>query len=293
MKKIILTAVFFFTIQFLSVLICNAQTVIADSTVVTDSVTKKEKISLYIGAAYSTPLHYYGRTDSLKSSAFLPIVFIQLGKHFSITPSVIFIKNSATNFDYAASIINASYSFGKKKGIAGSISADKFFYKNQSKLVRSAQLGQAGFTLAHLNRIVNINIGASAAFSKASPDFFANAGLDHQFKFVKKKNVFLIKPAVVANAGTQNFTNSYYKNSGSILFPGSQQLVTETSKKFSLLSYEVKLDAIYAIKRFIVSITPGYVLPQNIITVPNNPSLSENAKNLFFCNAVVVYRITR
>jgi hypothetical protein len=288
MKKIILTPVLFSTVLFLCVNICNAQTIKDSNTIAT-----KEKISIYAGAAYSTPLHYYGRTDSLNSSAFLPTVLVQFGKHFSITPSVIFIKNSVTNFEYAASIINAAYSFGKQKGIAGSISADKFFYKDQNKLVRSAQLGQASFTLSHLNKIVNINTGASVAFSKEDPDYFATAGLDHQFKFVSGPNVFLIKPGISANAGTQNFTSSYYKNSGSVLFPNSQQLVTETSKKFSLLSYEAKLDVIYAVKRFIVSVTPGYVLPQNIITVPNNPSLSENAKNLFFCNAVVVYRITK
>ena len=293
MKKIILPTAILFTLVFCCTIISVAQNAASDTATVTDSTKEKEKISIYAGAAYSSRLHYYGRTDSLKSSAFLPTVIIQAGKHFSVTPTFIFIKNSNTNFEYAATIINATYSFGKKKGVAGTITADKFFYKDQSKLVQAVQQGQAGFTLSYLNKFVNINTGASAAFTKDDIDYFANAGIDHQFKFVKKQNIFLIKPAVVANAGTQNFTRTYYKNNGFPLLPPSQQMVTETSKKFNLLSYDIKMDVIYAIKRFIVSVTPGYVLPQNVITVPNNPSLSENAKNLFFCNAVVVYRLTK
>ena len=253
----------------------------------------KAKISIYAAAAYATPLHYYGRTDSLKSSAFLPTLIIQAGKHFSVTPSVIFTKNTSTNFDYAATVVNATYTFGELKGIAGSIFGDKFFYKDNSTLVRSVQQGQAGFSIGHLNKILNVTTGASAAFSKANTDYFANAILDHQFKIVKGENIFLVKPSVTANAGTQNFTRSYYKNSGFPVLPPSQQLVTESSKRFAILSYDVNLAATYAVKRFILSVTPGYVLPQNIITDPNNSSLSENAKNLFFCNAVVVYRITK
>jgi len=292
MKKLILTTVFLITLQFCCT-ICRAQNSRSDSTAATDSLSTKEKISIYAGAAYASRLHYYGRTDGLKSSAFLPTLIIQAGKHFFVTPSFIFIKNNSTNFEYAATIINAFYSFGKKKGVAGSITADKFFYKEQSKLAQAVQWGQAGFTLSYLNKIININSGASAAFSKDNTDFFANAGVDHQFKFVKKQHVFLIKPSVVANAGTQNFTRSYYKNNGFSFLPPSQQMVIETSKKFNLLSYDITVAATYVIKRFIVSVTPGYVLPQNAIIVLNNPSLSENAKNLFFCNAVVVYRLTK
>ncbi len=273
---------------FFSSTACAQNNVADSSTEVTNS-----KISIYAAAAYATPLHYYGRTDSLKSSAFLPTLIIQAGKHFSVTPSVIFTKNTSTNFDYAATVINATYTFGEQKGIVGSVFGDKFFYKDNSTLVRSIQQGQAGFTIGHLNKILNVTAGASAAFSKANTDYFANAVLDHQFKIIKGENVFLIKPSVTANAGTQNFTRSYYKNSGFPILPPSQQLVTESSKRFTLLSYDVNLAATYAIKRFILSVTPGYVLPQNIITDPNNPSLSENAKNLFFCNAVVVYRITK
>lgn len=285
MKKtaIIILAIFF------SAGICKAQS--AADTVNTGD--KEKTFHLSVATAYASRLHYYGRTDSLKSSALIPTLIIQAGKQISITPSFIFINNNQASFNYAASTINVTYSFGKQKGIAGTIYGDKFFYKEASKLVQSVQQGQAGFTLSYLNNIINVSSGASAAFSKSNTDLFATAGLDHQFKKVVGENIFLITPTVTANAGTQNFTTSYYKKNNFLFLPGNEELVTENNKKFALLSYDLNLSMIYAIKRLIFNVTPGYVLPQNIQTVANNPSLSEKASNLFYCNAVLIYKIVK
>jgi len=281
MKKtaIIILALFF------SARICKAQ----NNTDSVNATGEEKTFHLSAATAYASRLHYFGRTDSLKSSALIPTLIIQAGKQFSITPSFIFINNNQASFDYAATTINATYSFGKQKGIAGTIYGDKFFYKDASKLVQSVQQGQAGFTLSYLNNIINISSGASAAFSKSNTDLFATAGVDHQFKKVAGENVFLVTPAVVANAGTQNFTTSYYKKNNFLFLPGNEELVTENSKKFNLLSYDLNLSMIYAIKRFIFNVTPGYVIPQNVQTAAN----SQKASNLFYCNAVLIYKIVK
>lgn len=288
MKKLLLTCIKVYVLQLLCLNICNAQTIVADSTSVKD---EGNKFNLTVATAFASRLHYFGRTDSLKSSALIPTLIIQAGKNLSITPSFIFINNNQASFNYAASVINATYSFGKQKGIAGSIYADKFFYKGDSKLVQASQQAQAGFTLSYLNKIVNINTGSSAAFSKSNTDFFATAGVDHQFKIIKGNSIFLITPAFAANAGTQNFTSSYYKKTSFLFLPPNEQLVTESTRKLSLLSYDVNLSLIYAIRFFIFNITPGYVLPQSIITIANNPGASEKAGNLFYCNALIAYKI--
>ena len=285
MKKLKIAVIQLLLLSFFSISICKAQTEATDTTVA--ATDKESKFKLSPAIAFSSRLHYYGRTDSLKSSALIPTLVMQLGKHFSITPSFIFINNNQASFNYAASTINATYNFGKKKGVAGTIYADKFFYKSSSELVRSVQQGQGGFTLGYLNKIVNITGGSSAAFSSSNTDFFALATLDHPFKKVKGNNVFLITPSATANAGTQNFTKSYYKKNNFLFFPTTEELVTENSKQFSLLSYEFNLSLIYAYKRFIVNVTPGYVLPQNII------AQSEKASNLFYCNAVLIYKLVR
>jgi hypothetical protein len=270
--------------------LCNGQTAVpATDSLVT--IPAKKIFTVSAAVSYIPELNYFGRTDSLKSSALVPSVIINAGKHFSFTPSLIFIQNKQASFDYAAATVDITYSFGKqKKGIGGTIYADKFFYKGESKLVRAAQQGQAGFTLSHYNKIVNITAGASAAFTKDDPDYFATAGLEHKFRYQKKKNIFLIVPVATANAGTQHFTNSYYKKNNWLILPASEQLVTENSKKFYLLSYDLNLSLIYARNRFIGALTPGYVIPQNVLSA-NGATI--NSSNLFYCNAVVIYKLVK
>lgn len=256
-----------------------------------DSIKNKKTIAtIFGGFAYVPNLHYYGRTDSLKSSALLPTVLVQFDSSgFYISGSAVFIQNAVQTMQYGATIAEAGYKFGKKKGLAGSIYGDKFFYKDK-QLVQSALQAQGGATLSYFNKIVNINSSFIAAFSDKT-DFFASAGADHSFKFSKGKSVFVITPTAVANAGTQSFTYSYYKKNNVLGLPLSNQQVTATSRQFNVLSYEFSIPSIWAYRNFFLVVTPGYVIPQHIITVAGRPDISERAGNLFYTNLTLLYAL--
>ena len=90
---------------------------------------KKTVATIISGLSYSPKLHYYGRTDDLKSSALMPTVLVQfdsLGLY--LTGSTVFTTNTVQPLEYAATVTEVGYKFGKRQGIAGSIYADKFFY---------------------------------------------------------------------------------------------------------------------------------------------------------------------
>ena len=250
---------------------------------------EKEKTKFTVGSTFSSTVHYYGRTDSLKSTAFIPELSVQFSNGVYISSSFIFINNSQRFFDYTATIAELGYKFGqnKTKGLAGSIYADKFFYAN-NQLVRSSQQGQAGFALSWLNKIADINAGSSAVFSTNS-DFFASLGFDHPFRKEKGGNIFVIVPAITANAGSQNFTHTYLIKRNVFLLPAADEQLTQTSKRFQLLSYEVSVPVVYVRNNLTVTFTPGYVLPQNVIKVAGRPDLSETASNLFYANLGVSF----
>ncbi len=252
-------------------------------------VDKKEKTSLMLSSNFASALHYYGRTDSLKSTALVPNILLQFGNGIYLSSSFVFINNRQQSFQYTAAIAGAGFNFGKKKGIAGSIYADKFFYAN-STLVQSSQSGQAGLKLSHRNKVLNVNIGASTVFSDKS-DYFASLGVDHIFLYKYKKAVFVIIPTFTANTGTQNFTHSYYKTRQVFGLPAGEELVTESSKRFQLLSYEANIPVAFVYKKLILSFTPGYVIPQNVIKVAGRPDLSENASNMFYANIGVAFKL--
>jgi hypothetical protein len=250
----------------------------------------KTTATIFAGVAYVPNLHYYGRTDSLKSSALIPTVLVQFDSSgFYISGSAVFIDNPAQSLQYGATVTEAGYKFGKKKGIAGSIYANKFFYQTK-ELVQSALKEQAGLNISYLNKFVNINSTAVAAFS-GNTDFFASAGLDHAFKFTAGKSVFVITPTAVASAGTQNFTHTYYKKNNFLLLPVADQQVTASSRVFNILSYECSMPIVWAIKNCFIVATPGYVMPQHIITVAGRPDISERARNLFYTNITLLYAL--
>ena len=278
--KILTAVLFLLTMQASAQIVSDSSKAIKPSTQVT------------FNAGYASNLHYFGRTDSLKSSAFVPAVTVKFTNGLYLSSSFIFVNNTNTKFAYTAAITEAGYKFGKETGIAGSVYADKFFYAANSGLVQSVQKGQVGTVLSHLNKIVNINSGASAVFSDKT-DFFAFAGLDHLFRKDIGQFVLLANPTVTMNAGTQNFTSTYYKKRNVLFLPVAEEKVTESSRNFQVLSYEASLPITCIYKRFAVNISPSYVIPQNVIKVANRPDLSENAANLFYANVGISYTLGR
>lgn len=255
-----------------------------DSTII-----PKTKATIFTGLVYVPRLHYYGRSDSLKSGALIPTLLIQFDSSgFYLSGSTVFINNNTQPFTYGAAITEAGYKFGKRQnGVGGSIYADKFFYKTKY-LVQSSLKWQAGLNLAYYNKIMNISGAGLAAFSGMT-DIFSTITLDHSFKTKKGRSVFLFTPTAAANAGTQHFTYNYYKRNNLLFVPVANQQATKSSSRFNILSYEFSMPVIWARKNLFVIATPGYVIPQNIIKVESRPDLSERAENLFYTNLTLLY----
>ena len=99
----------------------------------------------------------------------------------------------------------------------------------------------------------------------------------------------MVDPSASLYAGTQQFTNSYFKRNNSLLIPGAGQTVTEEVKGFNILSYEFSVPVIFAKGKFQLLLTTSYVIPQNLIVVQGHPDLSERGKELFY--AIIGARI--
>jgi hypothetical protein len=246
----------------------------------TNAQTKSE---FKISANYNTGLNYYGRIDSLKSSGFFPLAELWFNEKLYINAAPVFVNNAAASFEYAGTITSLGYQFKAKEKWLGNIYVLKPFYTEDARLVQSALKAQAGATLTWLNKVINITGGADMKFSDKT-DYGVTAGIDHIFrKQVNDKSVLVIDPSFYLNAGTQQFSNSYLKRtSGFLFFPGSEQVVTESTKAFNILSYEASVPVIFATGKFQLSFTPAYVIPQNLITVKGRPDLSENGKDMFY-----------
>jgi hypothetical protein len=92
----------------------------------------------------------------------------------------------------------------------------------------------------------------------------------------------VINPSAYLNAGTQQFTKTYYKQSSFLFFPGVEQMVAQHVSSFNILSYEFSAPVIYAKGKLQLLLIPAYVIPQNLITVTNRPDLSERGREMFY-----------
>jgi hypothetical protein len=251
----------------------------------TDS-TEKSKPQFKLSVNYNSGLNYYGRTDSLKSSGVFPLAEFWITPKFYINAAPIFVNNKLQSFEYAGTVATIGIQNVTKKWITG-IYALKPFYKAGSDLVQSALQAQGGVNIARLNKFLNVNVGADVKFSDKI-DFGASAGLDHLIKIQNKdSSVIVIDPSFYAYMGTQQFSATYTKKQANILLPPSQQQVTET--RFNILSYEFSMPFIYVKKKWMLLAVPAYVIPQNLVTVPNRPDLSETGQNMFYATVGVKY----
>jgi hypothetical protein len=238
----------------------------------------KNKTQFKIGVYYNSHLNYYGRTDSLRSSGAFPMAELWLTPSFYINAAPVFVNNAIQSFQYAGTVTTAGYQFNDQKKWAGNFYVVKPFYTESSQLVQSALKAQVAGTLTWQSKIINITGGGDIKFSN-NTDYGATAGVDHIFKAqLPGKAVLVIDPSVYMNAGTQQFTSTYYKKNNFLIFPGTEQQVTENEKRFSVLSYEVSMPVVFAKGKLQLLLIPAYVLPQNMLT-------SESGKNLFYVTA--------
>ena len=240
----------------------------------------KDELSASVN--YQSALHYFGRTDSLKSSGLFPSVGFQSKTGLYAQCNFIFVQNAGQATTYAGTIIEAGYRFLQSDHFSGNLFYSQFLYKDKSTLVQSALKSQTGINLSYLNKIVNINGGADLKFSNQT-DVGTTLGVDHLFIFTKGMNhiAIAIDPSVYAYAGTQKFTNSYLEKKSMLGFPVAQQ-TTEQVTQFNILSYEVSMPVVFVSGKFNASVTPSYVIPQNLITVAGRPDLSERGKEMFY-----------
>ena len=248
-----------------------------------DSARQADKTQFKVGVYYNTKLNYYGRTDSLQSSGVFPLAELWLTRNIYMNAAPVFTNNKVNGFRYAGTIATVGFQFNRNDRFAGHLYAVKPFYESNSQLVQTALKAQVAANFTWLDKFVNFTIGGDLKFSDHT-DVGGTAGLDHLVRLkLNSHTILVIDPSVYIYAGTQQFTKTYLnKSSGFILLPGSSQLLDQTTRKFSVLSYELSVPVIIGLGRIQVLCTPAYVLPQNLVVVENRPDLSEKGERMLY-----------
>lgn len=243
---------------------------------------KQTKNEFNASVNYQSALHFFGRTDSLRSSGLFPTLGFQLKNGMYAQGNFIFVQNSMQSAAYTGATIEAGYRFPQTDHFSGNLFLSRFLYKDESMLVQSALRSQAGANLSYLNKILNLNGGISLMFSDKT-DVNTSLGVDHLFIFNKGMNnaAIALAPSFTANMGTQKFSNTYLEKKKLLGIPVTRQ-TTENVTQFNILSYEIAMPIVFVKGKCNLAITPSYVIPQNLVSVAGRPDLSERGKNMFY-----------
>lgn len=244
----------------------------------------KQKNEFTASMNYQSALHFFGRTDSLRSSGLFPMLGFQLKGGFYAQGNFIFVQNSMQSTAYTGATIEAGYRFPETDHFSGNLFFSRFLYKDESTLVQSAIKSQTGANLSYLNKILNLNGGLNLLFSDKT-DVNASLGVDHLFLINKGMNnaAIALAPSFTANLGTQQFSNTYLERKNVLGIPVTQR-TTENITQFNILSYEIAMPIVFVKGKCNLAITPSYVMPQNLITTAGRPDLSERGKSMFYLN---------
>lgn len=235
-----------------------------------DTDARKNEISASLN--YQSVLHYFGRTDSLRSSGLFPIINLQSKWGVYAQGTVVYVQNRDLPLSYTGTLLEAGYRFKQTEHFSGNIFYTDILYKDKSVLVQSALHGQTGFNASYLNKVLNVNTGMDLKFSDHT-DLGLTLGLDHLILMHGGSSpvAFAADPSVYMYSGSRQFTETYISKNGPLGLPAQ---TTATINKLQVLSYEFSVPLVLVAGNFNASVTPAYTLPMSLLP-------EENGKNLF------------
>ncbi len=261
------------------------------TTALSDSLSKKEGSSYFkADINYLSNNVYNGRKDTLPVPYITP-TFGYYHKSGLYVESSLSLLTSSYAFRPDLFTISGGYNFDIGDNFSGSVSADKYFASKQSVSVRSEIKGTLNADLSYnIPNIVKLTGGGSYVFSSGKPDLIFNGGISHAFTF-GEDDEWSVEPMFVANAGTQNYYDSYHKKrtlktgknkKKQTTNPGITTTTTITSlqpNRFVLLDYEASLPVYYDAKKWGAYVIPTFAIPQNPDTYVTTTTITRTNRN--------------
>jgi hypothetical protein len=257
-----------------------------------------------VSANYLSNAVYSGRKDSAIVAYLRPSIGYHHKSGVYIKAGLAYLSSAGSDNKINMFSIDGGYDFSIGEHLDAGLYASQYFYSDASYAVLSELNGSAGFYAGYNLGAVNINAGADFLFSQ-STDFTGNLGLNHEFNWTKKKTIWSLYPAVVLNAGTQYFYESYYKYRKFVVANGNgnskgrghsqtttanngysssvSSLTVSYNNRFTVLDYELSLPFKYEQKKWSFYITPTYAMPVSPISYNTGQTIeTESLSNSFF-----------
>ena len=226
---------------------------------------------------------YNGRQDSVITPYITPMIGYFDKSGFYIDASLSYLANAQSRIDLTT--IDVGYNFIAGDNFSGGVYASKYFYNKNSTSVKSQMKGNIGANATYDASFLSFSAGADLVLSQET-DFIVNYGISHPFYLGESDDLWTIEPSITANSGTQKFYQAQKTTRRGV----ASGVKVNGSTSFVILDYELSAPVSYDAKKWGLSFTPTYALPQNpvSITQPNgNVFVQEKLSNVFYAELSV------
>lgn len=247
-------------------------------------------VSFKAGVNYNSVLHYYGRTDSVKSSGVFPLVEVWLNKKWYVSAAPVFTFSKSSRLQYAGTVTTAGFIASSRRHIVH-VYAAKPFYKSHLALPQSILKAQVAGSFTLLSRFINLTVGGDLKFSDR-PDVGLSAGLDHLIRTtLTGRSTLFIDPSFYVYAGTRRFTRTFYERKSFLIFPGSVVPNQEEVNNFNILSCELSAPVMLSSGKWLFTLTPAVVTPANMVAEENETVTGRKAKAMFYVTTGIKFSL--
>jgi hypothetical protein len=255
-----------------------ARSAFAQTSPIDDADKSDKTASFKVSVNYLNNNVFMGRADTVKTPTILPELKYTFKNGIFISAGVDYIPNRVSNKLDAGSIA-AGYDYDITDDLSGGVSFTKMFYNANSTQIGSAISSVFSANLNYdIAGVITPTLGVDYNLLKKGfgNDVFINAGLSHDFAkedIWSDNDLFIISPAVMVNAGTQNFYDAYFTLKKYKLTAKAQAKEAAAEKllvkrkaqlsEFKMLDYEFSAPVEYKVGVLILSFIPTYAVAEN------------------------------
>ena len=244
----------------------------------TDTVAKKASGS--IGVSYGSDASFFGRsnenkfpfytTDAIYNTKFGMFGYASIWKVFGSIPAI-------DEFDLG---LGYSYKFSKK--FQGSFSYTRFFFNDQTQILKSASSNDFNWKNTYDWKILKTGVITDYLFGKSS-DFFVTISNSHyfesKFSVFDDKDYLTFTPAFNMILGTQNFVqrfsrdHNYFGDTGADSSNGNyvpppiapnESDYQNANRNFTMLNYNFRVPIAYNRPHYTIEASYKYSIPVNV-----------------------------
>jgi hypothetical protein len=237
----------------------------------TDTTVRVRKNSATVGVNYGSDALFFGRTGPIKYPFVAADAIFNSKAGFFLYGSALKVLGYKPFVDEID--LGGGYYYRLSKKLNGTISYTRFFFNNESEIIKSASTNDINFKNTYDWKYLKTSLIGDYLFGK-SYDIFVTISnskyWESKFSIFDDQDFISVNPGVNIILGTQNFVqrysidHKYQLEANNIYIKNENGRGARANAKFSMLNYSFKVPVAYNRPHYTLEFSYKYSIPVNV-----------------------------